>query len=1806
MTAISGFRIDQQLHSSAAAAVYRATRIADGREVIVKALNAEYPTPRDVAVFRKEYEVLRRLVADNVQGIVAPIAFHGDGKDVAMVYEYLPGSSLDTLIAARGLPVADALRYGESLARILGEVHAAGIVHKDIKPSNVIVDVVTARLWLIDFGISTSLDSVQSTQRSLEGSIAYMSPEQTGRMNRPVDYRTDFYSLGATLYQMLAGRLPFLATDPLELVHAHIALEPTPLASLGLGIPKPVSDVVGKLLSKTAEQRYQSTVGLIADLSMLRAGLDTGAELADFVPGRNDVPDRFQLSSHLYGREAEVAQLMESFARASEGSCEMLFVSGYSGIGKSALIHEVQKPIVQSRGYFISGKFDQFKRNIPYASIIQAFGELVAQLLTEPGDRIERWKVLVQEALGGVLGVATEVLPELELIVGAQPPVPELSGEAAQNRLNRTFLELVKVFARAEHPLVLFLDDLQWADRPTLNLLRILVTDNDIGHLMVIGCYRDNEVDANHPLTLTLESIANQRAESGMEPLSNVHLEGLDEATLGQLVVGCTHATPEVAAPLAHLIAGKTLGNPFFVNQFLRVLHQDGLLVFKHGRWTFDLAEIEAKGITDNVVELMTQKIEELSAPTQAMLCLAAAVGNVFELNTLAAAAGAGAGVVADDLWEALGDGYLLPLDDGYRLVGIKTGETGAEASAAMAEGQEGFNPRYRFLHDRVQQAAYSLIPEDERPRTHLRIGRAMLEALTAEQLDDQLFNVVDQLAHGAGSVTEPGERVRLASLFARAGEKARLASAHEPAVRYFFIAQELLGDTLWEANYDIGQPVVFQRSGSEYLLGNFDVAEALFDQLVAHSRTDLEKAKVYRLKLNLYQSRGLFLETVDIAYAGLAHLGVHLPKGPSQFTFLGQLVKFKLKIRGKTEEDLKNLPVCTDPRVVTALDIMNDFSGPAFFVDINIYLCVVLTMCSLSLEHGNAAESAYCWTLYGMMNGPIMGNVPHGMELGRVGEHVDQQHGLATLIPKVQLSLGGLVYHWGQHPRLSIPHFEKGFQAALESGDPTHAGYCANFMVCMFSVMGEPLDVIEETTTRFWDFARKNQIEVQSEIQIVERQMARALMGRTKSATSWDDEQGFDEAAWLSAAREFQSRQPLHNYLIEKQATLYLLGEFEAAVPFGDEAGTMLDVSLGIPISSNWHFYYGLVNAQLAGRSEHRKALGRLKSMVKQHRKWAKHNPDGFEHKRLLLEGELARVQGDPTRAEEMYEQALKHATSQGFVHHEAIASELAGHHYLARNKPRLGLISLREARHAFQRWGASAVVARLDAGFPELGFARGVPTPRLTTATWTRVGVSDTRSRRTGTSTGMGSATALDLDTLLRASQVISSEIVLGRLLEKLMNLVLESAGARRAVLVVDRKGQHIVQAEQLAGSDARVLMEQPLSERDDVAKGVINYVTRTREAVVLDDISAPSAFRKDPYIASDRTKSLLCAPIVHGGVVTGLMYMENELATGAFTPERLELLRLLSAQVAISMENAEHYRRAEQMAAAFSRFVPQQFLHYLGRENLLEVSLGDAVQRDMTILFSDIRSFTAMSERMSPSENMAFLNQYLQRVGPVMREHRGFIDKYIGDAVMALFPASPDDAVAAAIAMHRQVALLNEELDAAGKPKLVIGVGLHHGTLMLGTIGEAERMDSTVISDAVNTSSRLEGLTKAYGAPILISGPTLEMCQSRDTFRHRYLGDVRPRGRESVVSLYEVYEPLPDAITALRDATKDRMEESVRAYFALDFDEARQGFVEVLSKDPNDTAALAYLARTDVANQAGEVTTTTHLATLDFNLL
>ncbi|MGB9282786.1 MAG: AAA family ATPase, partial [Candidatus Sulfotelmatobacter sp.] len=623
------------------------------------------------------------------------------------------------------------LRLAVALAGAIGQLHGRGLIHKDIKPPNVLVDSATGQVRLTGFGIASRVPRERQAPEPPEfiaGTLAYMAPEQTGRVNRSIDSRSDLYSLGVTLYEMLTGSLPFSASDPMEWVHCHIARQPATPSERIRNIPEAISAITMKLLAKTVEERYQTAAGVERDLLHCLSQWESRGSIDVFALGAQDTPDCLMIPERLYGRDREVDALLTAFDRiVAGGRPELVLVSGYSGIGKSAVVNELHKPLVPPRGLFASGKFDQYKRDIPYATLAQAFQSLVRPLLSKGEDELRKWR----EALGGALEpnglLIVDLVPELKHVIGEQPPVPELPPSEAQRRFHLVFRRFIGVFARPEHPLALFLDDLQWLDAATLDLLEDLLTRDDLRHLLLIGAYRDNEVSPTHPLMRKLDAIRQAGAT-----LEDIVLAPLGQDDLRQMLVDSLHCEPGRAAPLAKLIHEKTTGNPFFAIQFISTLAEEGLLSFDYGqgRWGWDLDRIYAKGYTDNVVELMVGKLNRLPVDTQEALKQFACMGNSAEFDMLSMAYEKSIEELHQRLWEAVRIGLIFRSDDSYR-----------------------------FLHDRVQEAAYSLIPEKMRSGAHLRIGMLLAAHTPETKREEAIFEIVNQLNRGSHLLSSVEDR---------------------------------------------------------------------------------------------------------------------------------------------------------------------------------------------------------------------------------------------------------------------------------------------------------------------------------------------------------------------------------------------------------------------------------------------------------------------------------------------------------------------------------------------------------------------------------------------------------------------------------------------------------------------------------------------------------------------------------------------------------------------------------------------------------------------------------------------------------------------------------------------------------------------------------------------------------------------------------------------------------------------------------------------------------------------------------------
>jgi predicted ATPase len=946
MTLLPGYKALEKIGEGINTALYRGRRLRDHQPFILKVLKAKVPRLTDIAQLQREYEIAHSL---NIEGILRPVELEQLDHLPALVMEDFEGHTLRNFVSRFNRDPATFLQVAIQLSDTLGEIHENNLIHNHLNPDNILCSLDTKRVKITGFGGASHLSGEKLTpaKESLqERMLAYLSPEQTGRMNRMLDYRTDFYSMGVIFYELLTGQLPFSFTDPLELVHAHIAKQPKPPYELNPLIPIPVAEIVMKLLAKMAEDRYQNAYGLKADLEICLAQLNTTGETQRFTLGQNDVSNRFQVTQKLYGRQKEIAILVEAFENASRGKVALMLVSGYSGIGKTTLINEVQKPIVHRRGIFISGKFDQLHREIPYSALTRAFQGLIQQILTESEEQISWWREDLLEALGQIGQVIIDVIPEVVLIIGPQPPVPHLAPTEAQNRFQLVFKRFIQVFARPERPLVIFLDDLQWVSAATMTLLREIVSDSQLHHLFLIGTYRDNELSAGHPLALAIKELD----KSGTR-FSHLKLPPLALKHVNQMIADTLHCSTEESLPFAQLVLQKTNGNPFFVSQLLQLLYQEGLFVFDHHlrKWRWDLKEIEAVEFTDNVVDLMIQKLQKLPASAQRFVQLAACIGNRFDMKTLATIGENSLAVTADDLWPVAQAGLIQPVGE-WNLDLIRSGFTDPIRAEAP-------NPVYRFLHDRVQQAAYALIPVDQRQTTHLKIGRLLFQGTEPDELEEKVFEVADHFNTGAALITDLQEQIQIAELNLLAGTKAKSATAYEAALNYLSAGIKLLPEMGWKRNYDLALALYVEATEAAFMSTDFASSEAYAEVVLEQAKTLLDKVKIFELQMQAYISRNQMVKAVEIGLEVLDLLGVTLESDLRD----DDLVLPRI-------EDLEHLPVMSKSEQLAALRILVALAPPAFQTRPEIFPHVIRTQIHYSMVHGLSALAAVSYGLYGLL----------------------------------------------------------------------------------------------------------------------------------------------------------------------------------------------------------------------------------------------------------------------------------------------------------------------------------------------------------------------------------------------------------------------------------------------------------------------------------------------------------------------------------------------------------------------------------------------------------------------------------------------------------------------------------------------------------------------------------------------------------------------------------------------------------------------------------------------------------------------
>ncbi|MBW4640707.1 MAG: PAS domain S-box protein [Gloeocapsa sp. UFS-A4-WI-NPMV-4B04] len=1514
MITLPGITIHSKIYESLASLVYRGIREQDNCAVIAKVLKQDYPSPQDLTRYRQEYEITRFL---NIEGVVKAYSQQDYQRTLVILLEDFGGESLECWMRQQldfsPMPLSVFLNMAIAITDTLGKIHAAHVIHKDINPGNIVFNPRTGVVKIIDFGIATRFSRTNPTFKSLhllEGTPAYLSPEQTGRMNRMLDYRTDFYSLGATFYELLTGQLPFPTSDLLELVHCHIARPPTPPHELNSTIPQPVSDLILKLMAKNAEDRYQSAWGIKADLERCAQQL-AEVGLIELMPlGLQDVSEQFYIPQKLYGREAKIAALLAAFDRVAgnEGigewgsggveeditlppHREMMLVSGYAGIGKTALVQELHKPVTANQGYFISGKFDQFGRNIPYSAIVNALQKLVQQLLSEPEEQVEVWRSRLLTALGSNGQIIIDVIPEVELIIGKQPPVPEVGATEAQNRFNLTFQRFVRAFCAKEHPLVIFLDDLQWIDSATLKLIELILLDEQIQYLFLIGAYRDNELTPTHPLVLTLESMRNQGAV-----FQEIILTPLTLEPLSQLIAETLHHNPDIVRALAQAVSRKTEGNPFFVGEFLKMLYGENLLTFDAQQlsWQWNLAEIETQDITDNVVELLLHQLQKLPEATQQILSIAACTGAEFDLETLAIVCEKSPKAIFQDLLEAIQAGLIQPLSD-------------LDEDLLVQE--------YKFSHDRVQQAAYALIDESCKQVVHLQIGRNLLEKTSPEQRFDRLFTIVDHLDQGTELVTAQPERTEIARLNLTAGQKAKTATAYEAAFKYFTTGLKLLNSESWQSEYDLTLALYSEAAEAAYLQGRFDEMEQLVEVVLNRAKTVVDKVQAYDSRIQAYLSQGNLKEALKTGLEALKLLGIDLIENPSQADIQKELESTAALLAEREIEDLINLPEMTALEPLAAMSILSNMGSAAFIMLPALWILITCKTINLLINYGNAIWSSLYYACYGFVLCGVVQDIEFGYEFGKLALSLAERLNAKNGNSKTLMFSSFHILHWKMHLRKIIPMMADVYRNGVETGDFESAGYAA-YGVCRNSFFaGEELTQLEQKTATYSKAINQIRRESPSNWLAILRQTILNLLDRAENPSRLIGRLCIEDEA-LPHAIAIKDGTAIQIFYLHKVMLCYLFEEHHQAVQTAILARQYFEEVTAITVLPIFCFYHSLALLSLsleASSSEKEAWLSCVSSNQEKMQKWASHAQMNYLHKFYLVEAEKARVLGQFLEAEELYERAIAGAAENEYIQEEALAYELAAKHYLARGREKIAQTYMKEAHYCYDRWGATAKVKDLEKRYPQF-FSQS--------------------SRAASTSIPITAETitnpfhtAFDLASVMKASQAISREIELKQLLRSLMQTLIENAGAQTGYLILENSGEWSIEAACELNADENACATQVLQSipiADQLPESIIQYVIRTLKPVTLNDATREGAFINESYIQQNQAQSVFCLPLLNQAKLIGVLYLENQLAAGVFTPERSQVLQLLSTQAAIAIENANLYSELQAKESKITQFL------------------------------------------------------------------------------------------------------------------------------------------------------------------------------------------------------------------------------------------------------------------------------------------
>jgi predicted ATPase/class 3 adenylate cyclase/tRNA A-37 threonylcarbamoyl transferase component Bud32 len=1630
----------------------------------IKVLKEEFPSKETLTRLENEFEICSKTKCTCIRKAIKK---EKQEDHSAIILEYIEGKDLDKLLSTEKWNIDQQFHLATDLTTALTDLHKENIFHRRIHPSNILIEQATHKVFFIDFGLASEGNVFEEGFTSLGDKeievLKYIAPEQTGRINRAIDKRADLYSLGIILYRLFTGQLPFETGEGSELIYTHIAKTPVEPHHINRDLPQVVSDIIMKLLSKNAEDRYQSASGVKYDLEKCLQQLSDNGKIENFPIAKSDFSGKLNFTKKLYGRNQEINHLNQLFESCCQGQKNTLLVCGYAGSGKSALVEALKNPVSQKKGVFIKGKFDQISSDTPYSTFVQAFNELAQLILSGDNAYQAKWKKRITAAIGNSGKILTQFMPGIENLIGKQPDIPELQGIEAQNRFNYEFTRFIKTIADKDSPLVIFVDDLQWADASSLNLFKIIAENRDIEYVMLVGGYRKNEVDENHALTRKMNELKEDHV-----PFEQMDLKDLLYDDVFKLVSGALLTGQENISLLVDIIYSKTKGNAFYVWQFLKSIYDEGLLRFDFEamRWQWNADLILEMNVSGNVVDLMTSFILKLPEETLEMLKIASGIGNRFSKRNLSVIRQVSEKIVDSLLNLSVTEGLIIP-----------------------------FATEYKFAHDRIQQAIYSLIPDQEKVSLHHLNGQRLSAHFSESELEEKLFELANQWNLGADNIADKKQKLYLANLNLMAGQKAIASTAYPQALQYFEKGLYVLDEEDWENQYDFVLQITTLAADAAYLSGQYEKVDKLVNDLLKHSRSLIDSTKGYEIDIKKLIAQNKPLEAVKLGLNILRKLGISLPLKPGRLQVMKGLLQTKFLLRNKSMEYFNNLTEMKEAKKNAAMRILSDITSASFFAVPSLVPLLVFKMISITVKHGLSRKSPFSFSAYGYILSVYFHEIDKGISFGEIALHLAKKINAEELIGSILVTSNIFLVHWRRPFTETVHDLDKAFTSALESGDNEYASYAAHNIVYQLFIMGNRLQDLSKKAENLTLKIEK----YKQDLTLKRLQLFRQSISNLVEVTENPDiltGKIFDESGMDIIDVTKSNEIYFHNLYLQKLCLALIFNLNNNAGKYVGFAERFQESVKGTALYPLFYYYRSLLISDTSLNSPGKKAiLSLVKKDITVLKKYEKLCPPNYSHKILLLKAEYNYLKGDNEAAKILYDKALKSATENGMTNDLAYCWERAGRFFLNTNQDLLANFYLQNAYRVYKRWGAEAKLKQMESQYIQL---RGADDE------WQNDLLQEPARERTGN---------LDLETVLKASSALSGEIILPRLLKKMMKIILENAGAPTGFLIMEKNGERFIEAEIKADNEEiKILQSVPVAQSDLLAESILNYVYLTRETVILDDACMSPLFANDEFIKKHECKSVLCIPLLNMGKIQAVIYLSNDLTSGAFTEKRVGLLKLLAGQMAISIENALFYTELENKVE--ERTVELQIEKKKSDDLLLNILPEDIANElkqtghtkprsyeTATVMFTDFENFTSKSEKLSPEELVTVIDTCFKKFDEIISRYNLEKIKTIGDSYLCV-SGLPDTkshsaihVVDAAIEIIEAIRLLRQNENDSSY--FDIRIGIHTGPLVAGVVGD-KKFAFDIWGDTVNTASRMEQNSEPN--KINISQSTYELVKQK----------------------------------------------------------------------------------------------------------